>query len=140
MQVLPIDKRLSLVLILISVIAARATALADPTPPDLPKRTSGLWRIMTVSADVGMQTNEVCITDADSIIGPQGTDCAKPSIRNARDQVIVTIECGEPDRRSVESLLFTGDFKSWYRAQSKMTSGAVRGGFTIDAKFIKPDC
>lgn len=134
------NNRSLLALTLIAAIAARGSAMADPMRPELPTRTPGLWRITTISAEVGMQTNEVCITDSDSIIGPQRADCAKPSITHTGDQIIVTLECGDADRRSVESLLFTGDFKSWYRAQSKMTSGGLRAGFTIDAKFIRPDC
>jgi len=99
-----------------------------------------MWRITTVSPEIGMQTNDVCVAEGDSIIGPQAAGCAQPSVTRAGDQVIVTIECGAGDRRDVESLLFTGDFKSWYRAQSKISLGGVRSGFTIDAKFLKTSC
>lgn len=87
-----------------------------------------------------MQTNDVCIGEDDSIVGPRASGCAKPSVTRAQDQVIVTIECVAGDKREVESFLFTGDFQSWYRAQSRITSGARRSGFTIDAKFLRPNC
>ena len=87
-----------------------------------------------------MQTHDVCIAEGDSIVGAQAANCALPSVARAGDQVIVTIECGAGDRRSVESLLFTGDFKSWYRAQSKITSGAHRSGLTIDAQLLSVKC
>lgn len=87
-----------------------------------------------------MQTNDVCIGEDDSIVGPRASGCAKPSVTRVQDQVIVTIECVAGDKREVESFLFTGDFQSWYRAQSRITSGARRSGFTIDAKFLRPNC
>jgi hypothetical protein len=87
-----------------------------------------------------MQSHEVCIAESDSIIGPQAADCAQPSVTRAGDQMIVTIDCGAGETRSVESLLFTGDFKSWYRAQSRISSGGRRSGFTIDAKLLQTSC
>jgi len=126
-------------LALVGVALARDTAFADPAS-ELPKRTSGLWRITTVSTEVGMQTHEVCIAEGDSIIGFLTEDCAQPSVRRAEDQVIVTIECGAGNIRNVESLLFTGDFKSWYRAQSKLTSGPHRSGVSIDARLLSTNC
>ncbi|WP_040579442.1 DUF3617 family protein [Methylocystis parvus] len=119
---------------------ARGSALAETSPSALPKRTPGLWRITTLSPEIGMRSNDVCISERDSIIGPQAADCAEPSVTRAGDQTIVTIECGAGDRRVVESLLFTGDFKSWYRAQSKISSGGKRSGFSIDAKFLGSGC
>ncbi len=110
---------------------------AEEAPPT---RAPGLWRITTVSPEIGMQTNDVCIAEGDSIIGPRASGCAQPAIKRAGDQVIVTVECVAGGRREVESFLFTGDFKSWYRAQSKMSSGATRFGFTIDAKFLRASC
>lgn len=119
---------------------------AEEAPPtgaaqaELPRRAPGLWRITTVSPEIGMQTNDVCITEGDSIIGPRARGCAQPSVSRSGDQVIVTLECVAGGRREVESFLFTGDFKSWYRAQSKMSSGAIRSGFTIDAKLLRMSC
>ncbi|UZX11738.1 hypothetical protein OGR47_18020 [Methylocystis sp. MJC1] len=87
-----------------------------------------------------MQSNDVCITEDDSIIGPRASGCAQPIVTRVQDQVIVTIECVASGRRDVESLLFTGDFRSWYRAQSKISSGGVGSGFTIDAKLLRASC
>lgn len=115
------------------------TAFADASL-DLPKRTPGLWRITTVSPEMGMQTHDVCIAEGDSIIGNEATDCAQPSVQHVGDQVIVTIECGVGAERNVESFLFTGDFKSWYRAQSKLTSGPRRTGFSIDGWLLSMSC
>jgi len=107
---------------------------------DLPKRRPGLWRISTISPEIGLQTNDVCIEKGDSIIGAQEESCAKPSVTQANDQIIVTFECGATESREITSLLFTGDFQNWYRAQSKTTAKAKRAGFTIDAKFLSERC
>jgi hypothetical protein len=120
--------------------APRVSLSADALASELPKRTPGMWRITTVSPEVGMQTNDVCIAEGDSVIGPRAAHCQEPSVTRAGDQVIVTITCGAGDSRSVESLLFTGDFKSSYRAQSKMSSGGMRTGFSIDATFLGGGC
>jgi hypothetical protein len=125
---------------LIGMALVREPASADASSRELPKRAPGLWRITTVSPEVGMQSHEVCIAESDSIIGPQAADCAQPSVTRAGDQMIVTIDCGAGETRSVESLLFTGDFKSWYRAQSRISSGGRRSGFTIDAKLLQTSC
>lgn len=130
--------------LLIGPVALYASmALADDTQQQasaLPKRAPGLWRITTISPEIGMQTNEVCIEDSDSIIGTLDGTCDTPAVTRAGDQVIVTIECGPAGRRDLTSLLFTGDFKKWYRAQSRATAGASRSGFTIDAKFVGAQC
>ncbi|MBM3625532.1 MAG: hypothetical protein FJX16_09485, partial [Alphaproteobacteria bacterium] len=118
--------RLCLVIVLSLFAGARSFAIA--ADDDLPKRRPGLWRISTISPEIGMQTNEVCIEEGDSIIGAQEESCAKPSVAPAKDQIIVTIECGPKDSREVTSLLFTGDFQNWYRAQSRTTAEGTRSG------------
>ncbi|HEY8125800.1 MAG TPA: DUF3617 family protein [Methylocystis sp.] len=127
-----------LVVALLLFVGAPSPAFASDAEP--PKRRPGLWRISTISPEIGLQTHDVCIEDGDSIVGAQDESCAKPSVTHANDQIIVTIECGPKDTRDVTSLLFTGDFRSWYRAQSKTTASARRSGFTIDAKFLSESC
>lgn len=127
-------------LAVLAVNPAGGEEMTKQQPAALPKRTPGLWRITTVSPEIGMQTNVVCIEDGDSIIGEPDSRCGAPSVTRANDQVIVTIECGPEGERDVTSLLFTGDFTTWYRAQSKATVGASRSGFTIDAKLVDSRC
>jgi hypothetical protein len=122
------------------LLIAGATSSASAADDELPKRRPGLWRISTISPKIGMETNEICIEESDSIIGAQDENCAKPSVTQAKDQIIVTIECGSKDSRDVTSLLFTGDFQNWYRAQSRITAAGARSGFTIDAKFLSERC
>ncbi len=137
MSIVPFSSHLLAVTIVLSgIIVPTGAILADTLSSELPKRAPGLWRITTVSPEIGMQSHDVCIAEADSIIGSQAADCSRPSVAHTGDEVIVTIECGVGDRRSFESLLFTGDFKSWYRAQSKISSKNMRSGFSIDAKFL----
>lgn len=107
---------------------------------DLPKRAPGMWRITTISPEIGMQSNDVCIQEGDSVIGARSLGCAPPSVLRAKDQVIVTITCGVGEQREIESLLFTGDFRTWYRAQSRTTLGAQRSGYTINATFLRSTC
>jgi hypothetical protein len=105
-----------------------------------------LWRISTLSADAGLQISETCLQPEDSIVGEKDPACDDAKVIREGDQVVVTITCEESGRRVVRSLLFTGDFATWYRAQGKITSRAstpgseVHSGFTIDAKFLQPDC
>jgi hypothetical protein len=127
-------------LLLLSWTAGAEAQDATPTTVGVPRRRPGVWRITTISPEIGMQRADVCIEEGDSIIGPRARDCAPPSVSRVEDQVIITIECGAGERREVESLLFTGDFTGWYRAQSRTTSGARRSGVTIDARFLRPIC
>ena len=112
----------------------------------LPVRRSGLWRISTLSAAVGLQVSEACIGPKDSIIGDDTIGCLKPEITRAGEQTVVTVVCASDGRRVISSLLFTGDFTTWYRAQGKITSESAdrnaqaHSGFTIEAKFLQPDC
>ncbi|WP_018267811.1 DUF3617 domain-containing protein [Methylosinus sp. LW4] len=126
-----------------AILPFAASALAD----DLPQRRAGLWRIKTISPEVGLQSHDVCIEAADGLLGAPQDNCTKPTVESAQGgEVIVTFSCDLHGAREVTSLLFTGDFSSWYRAQSKTTltqkSGVTRerSGFTIDAKFLQPDC
>ncbi|MFY9627119.1 MAG: DUF3617 family protein [Methylocystis sp.] len=122
------------------------TAASNPPIADLPKRKPGLWRISTISPEIGMRTNEVCIEESDGVVGASDENCAKPLVERASDQTIVTIACDSKDGREVTSILFTGDFQDWYRAQSKRSStGAIdgsvrRSGFTIEARRLRDDC
>jgi hypothetical protein len=105
-----------------------------------------LWRISTLSAATGLYVSETCLQPEDSIAGERDAACSSPRIVRERDQVVVTITCEERGQHVVRSLLFTGDFTTWYRAQGKITSkgsapgSEVHSGFTIDAKFLRTDC
>jgi hypothetical protein len=122
------------------------TVASNPPIADLPKRKPGLWRISTISPEIGMQTHEVCIEESDGILGAPEENCANPLVERASDQTIVTIACDRKDGREVTSILFTGDFQNWYRAQSKTSSTAANGGsirhsgFTIEARRLRDDC
>ncbi len=122
------------------------TAGSNAPIADLPKRKPGLWRISTISPEIGMRTHEVCIEESDGIVGAPEENCAKPLVERASDQTIVTIACDRKDGREVTSILFTGDFQDWYRAQSKTSStsandgSVLRSGFTIEARRLRDDC
>ena len=112
----------------------------------LPIRKSGVWRISTLSPATGLRVSETCVRAEDGIVGDRDVACANPTALREGDQVVVTIACENHGERVVSSLLFTGDFTTWYRAQAKITfQGPAKGselhsGFTIDAKFLRPDC
>jgi hypothetical protein len=135
---------------LVAAMLSLAFDVSAETAPgattELPRRRPGHWRISTISPQLGMQTHEVCIDAGDSIIGALADACSTPTVQSTPDETIVTFSCGRGGAREVTSLLFTGDFASWYRAQSKVTvtpaNGAAqqRSGFTIDAKFLGPEC
>lgn len=112
---------------------------------ELPQRSSGLWRITTISPELGSQANEVCIEKGDSIVGALNSACSRPNVTRTGDQTIVNIECGAGGKREITSILFTGDFQAWYRAQVKITSVGPQAkerhaGLTIDARFLAPGC
>lgn len=119
----------------------------SPRPSEhLPIRRPGLWRISTLSPELGLHVGETCVGADDSIIGDADASCPKPKITRSGDQVVVTVVCDAEGRRLTSSLLFTGDFATWYRAQGKITrenpvQGAeARTGFTIDATYLHADC
>jgi hypothetical protein len=142
--------RAALAVMAAAMLAVASDARAEAPKPggetaELPQRRPGYWRISTISPQLGMQTHEVCIEAGDSIIGSLGKGCDAPSVRSGGGEAIVTFACELGGARQVTSLLFTGDFTSWYRAQAKVTvtegaSATERSGFTIDAKFLAPDC
>ncbi|MBY6241643.1 DUF3617 family protein [Methylosinus sp. Sm6] len=138
--------RLAAVTATLSLAASVGAQPAQTSGSDLPRRRPGSWRISTLSPEIGLQAHEVCIAAGDGLVGPVEENCAKPVVESANDQWIVTISCGRAGGREVTSLLFTGDFTSWYRAQAKTTftradgTAAPGSGFTIDAKFLGPDC
>jgi hypothetical protein len=131
-----------------ALLSGLEQVIADQTSASagLPARAPGMWRITTVSPEIGMQTNEVCIEGNDKIIGAWGAGCDQPAVESVKDGMIVTIGCLRSDAKEVTSLYFTGDLKKSYRAQSRTTitnvkSGAsVRTGFTIEAKFLTLKC
>jgi hypothetical protein len=123
----------------LALVAGAATA-TEAGDPELPKRRPGLWRITTISPDAGRQTSEACISETDSIAGPVLAGCAAPTVLHAKDQTVVTIDCSHGPTHDVTSLLFTGDYRNWYRGQARITAGARRAGFTIDAKFLTERC
>ncbi|MGZ9116202.1 MAG: hypothetical protein ACXW3V_04565, partial [Methylocystis sp.] len=50
-----------LVVALLFLASAHSPALASDA--ELPKRRPGLWRISTISPEIGLQTNDVCIEE-----------------------------------------------------------------------------
>jgi len=123
-----------------------AWADANAAPEDLPSRLEGMWRISTLSADIGLQVNEVCVRANDRIIGEARVGCLRPQVARHEDQTIVTTVCGLDGEVTTTSLLLTGDFRSWYRVQGKITSKSpgggvdVHAGFTISANYLRPGC
>jgi hypothetical protein len=132
----------------LTLVAAAFALLgaARAQTPELPQRRPGLWRISTISPEVGLATHDVCIEAGDSLIGAIDETCDKPTVQPAQDQWIVTLSCSRASGREVTSFLFTGDFSSWYRAQAKSSFTRADGiaaqgsGFTIDAKFLGREC
>jgi hypothetical protein len=124
---------------------ARSQPSSDSSD-SLPTRRAGLWRISTLSAAAGLHFAATCLRPGDSIVGEKDPACGDPRVDREGDQVVVTISCEESGQHVVRSLLFTGDFTTWYRAQGKITSrGPTNGsefhsGFTIDSSFVRSDC
>ncbi|SFK74137.1 hypothetical protein SAMN05444581_11754 [Methylocapsa palsarum] len=98
-----------------------------------------------LSAAIGLNVSEACIGPDDRIIG-EDPSCAKPEVTKNGDRIVVTFICEAKEGRVTNSLLFTGDFTTWYRAQGKITMDGqerrsdLHSGFTVDATYIRPDC
>jgi len=91
-----------------------------------------------------MQATNACIGSEDSLIGDFASGCEKPAISRHEDQTIVSISCSGRFGKATTSLLFTGDYTTWYKAQAKTTSKDAgfekRSGFTIEGKYAGTDC
>ena len=138
----------SMLALVSATIAIRvgSAAPSEEQDRDLPTRRPGLWRISTLSITTGLQVIETCVQAGDSIIGDVRAGCAKPQVARAENEAIVTIICEADGQSDVTSLLLTGDYSSWYRAQGKITSRSqvssaeIHSGFTIDAKYLGSKC
>jgi hypothetical protein len=114
---------------------------ADP----LPVRKPGSWELTTIAPTVGMKTFKTCIAPGDSIASGGTGDCGSPSVKRVGDEVFVNVLCKSSAGTEKISMLVTGDFKTWYRAITKITfdppqSGLPHMGVTIDGKYVGPDC
>lgn len=134
-----------------SLVAAGATA-AEPAPKpsqELPQRKPGLWHFRTIAESFGTREIDSCIADGDALLPtPAGATCAPLKIRRGKQEIIITQECKiSADETQTTSILFTGDFQSWYRGQSKITVTKPNMprpietvGFTLDAKYLSETC
>lgn len=128
-----------------SVVLAESAALAAET---MPVRQPGYWHIRTISESFGTREGDVCITASDPLLPDQPQAVCKPlRVERGGQEVIVTQECEEGGERRVTSILFTGDFQTWYRGQSRLSTRPanqqgipVTVGFTIDANRIGGTC
>ncbi len=91
-----------------------------------------------------MQTTEACIEPQDNLLGNFASGCEKTRDLAYEDQIIASITCRGRFGTEITSLLLTGDYRSWYKAQAKSTTkdnGFERhSGFTIEGKFIGENC
>lgn len=125
------------------LLSASAAVAADD---GVPQREPGLWRLTTISAVTGMSSADVCIAAGDSMVIPSdGRTCSAPKVERAHDQVIVNLFCKTSQGEERMSTLFTGDFKTWYRAITKITydppfGGISNLGVTVDARYLSASC
>lgn len=121
---------------------------AQAATAEVPARKAGLWHIRTISDAFGTREIDACVTAADPLIpASPGATCQPARVASTASETIVTLECSVGEDRQVTSILFTGDFETWYRGQAKMTISKSAApqvatttlGFNIDANFIG-DC
>lgn len=129
--------------IFLSWLSMAESALASTS---LPIRKSGHWRLTSVAATLGMKTFDTCIDAADPIItGIGDKNCATTNIKVLGDEHYLDVVCTTKAGKETTSTVLTGDFKTWYRAMSKITfdppqNGVNHIGVTIDGKYVGPDC
>jgi hypothetical protein len=129
--------------IFIGSFFAATAAIADTS---LPLRKPGHWQLTTVAETIGMKTFDTCITAADPIItGVDDENCKTSDVRAVGDERYVDVACKTEIGRENTSTVLTGDFKTWYRAMSKITfdppqNGISHMGVTIDAKYLDANC
>lgn len=131
------------IVVFVSCLSAAGSAAASAP---LPIRKAGRWQLTTVAATVGMKTFDTCISKADPIVtGIGDKNCTTSEIRVLGDERYVDVICTTEDGKETTSTVLTGDFKTWYRAMSKITfdppqNGVSHMGVTIDGKYLGPDC
>lgn len=112
---------------------------------ELPIRKAGAWEITTVAEHFGMKRFTTCITPTDPIVlGAGDKECLSPDVTKTGNDVIVNVMCKRANGTEFTSMLFAGDFSSWYRATSKMTFTFPDGreshtGLSITARY-EGDC
>lgn len=122
-----------------------ASATADASSL-LPVRKAGHWQLTTVAATVGMKTFDACISESDPIVtGIGDKNCTTSDVRIIGDERYVDVVCKTDLGRQITSTVLTGDYKTWYRAMSKITfdppqNGVSHVGVTIDGKYLGSDC
>ncbi|MBS0235325.1 MAG: DUF3617 family protein [Proteobacteria bacterium] len=128
------------------LIAALVFAIPAFGATSLPVRKAGYWQLTTVAETVGMKTFGTCITTADPVItGVGNKDCQTSDVRELGDERYVDVICRTDAGKETTSTVLTGDFKTWYRAVSKITfdppqSGVAHMGVTIDGKYLGANC
>lgn len=130
------------------VPSTHAHAETAPQTTTMPVRKAGLWHIRTIAESFGTREIDACISPEDAIVpGPEGFKCAPARVKSGGQETIVTLECTKGAEHQVTSVLFTGDFATWYRGQSKLTITTDGGGnipdtvgFTIYAQYVREKC
>jgi hypothetical protein len=94
---------------------------------DLPRRKSGLW-LITISGgpDPAMQFHECVDRDKDDFMrGDPGNtadpECSKNEIRRQGGSVILESVCKEEGSTATTRAVFTGNFDTAYKGESKTT-------------------
>ncbi len=111
----------------------------------LPVRKPGAWEITTVAENFGMKRYTTCIGPNDSIIlGSGDKECVTPDVNRTGNDIIINVTCKRSSGTEFTSMLFAGDYTSWYRATSKLTFTYPDGheshtGLSITAKYVG-DC
>ena len=145
--------RLACTIVLVAVVAPTAAQ-------DLPKRKSGLWEIRTSSlgptkAPAAAQgaTVQLCIDEktddavTQQALGMAKQSCTKQDIRKTGNQVVVDSVCKFGDTTATTHSVFTGEFDSAYKVETRSTydpplMGMREGNALIEAKWLgvcKPD-
>ena len=126
-------------------LCVSVAATADASSP-LPVRKAGHWQLTTVAATFGMKTLDACISASDPIVtGIGDKNCTASDVRNMGDERYVDVICRTNLGRETTSTVLTGDYKTWYRAMSKITfdppqNGVAHLGVTVDGKYMGSKC
>ena len=132
---------------LISASAAAFSAIyAQAYAAEVPIRKPGLWQLTTVSETTGMATVKACIVATDDIITGENTkNCGPMDVKTIADETFVNVACDTGNGIQKISTLLTGDFRSWYRAVTKITFDPPQDsvshlGVIVDGKYLGPTC
>jgi uncharacterized protein DUF3617 len=125
-------------------------AVGDATSETPPRRKSGLWEIKTTVSNSPREfTGQICVDQnsddlwTDGVKSGDQMTCSKNTVRKEGSDWVSESVCQVESSTATTRAVFTGNFESNYRVESKSSyvpplMGIKEGTTVIDAKWLGP--